>query len=212
MAAHRPSFPRLTSVAFSFPLFHRPTHLQRISRREYATSRSFYAGTMAMCAIASARARDGASFSSQYGLNEQSLQSSSETFRQLARSAIPKDLEAAKGLDFMRACALLALTSIQLGDIPSMHQHLGAYHTLVSMDSLQDETRWPKGLSVVETEERRRLVRSLGDKAPDIQSYGHRARLTLIVLVHLHARHLFLHCLERCASEQGVTMQCAIPL
>lgn len=120
---------------------------------------------MAMCAIASARARDGASFSSQYGFDEQSLdlQSSSETFQQLAETAIPKDLEAARGLDFMRAFALLALTSIQLGDIPSMHKHLGAYHTLVSMDSLHDETRWPKGLTIVETEERRRLVCSPGD-------------------------------------------------
>lgn len=115
---------------------------------------------MAMCAIASARARDGASFSSQYGVDDHNPQSSCETFQQLAESAIPKDLEAARGLDFMRACALLALTSIQLGDIPAMHKHLGAYHTLISMDGLHDESRWPKGLSLVEMEERRRLVRS----------------------------------------------------
>ncbi|OIW32931.1 hypothetical protein CONLIGDRAFT_676756 [Coniochaeta ligniaria NRRL 30616] len=140
-----------------FPLFHWPTHLQRISRREYTTSRSFYASTMAMCALASARARDGASFSSQYGLQEQNPQSPSETFQQLAESAIPKDFQAARGLDFMRACALLALTSIQLGDISGMHKHLGAYHALVAMDGLHDETRWPKGLSLVELEERRRL-------------------------------------------------------
>lgn len=155
-----PIFSRLTSAAPSFPLFHRATHMERISRRDYATSRSFYASTMALCAIASARGRDGASFSSQYTLNEQSPQSSSETFQQLAESAFPKDLEAARGLCFMRACALLALTSIQLGDISGMHKHMGVYHTLVSMDSLHDETRWPKGLSLVEIEERRRLVGS----------------------------------------------------
>jgi hypothetical protein len=40
-----------------------------------------------------------------------------------------------------------------------MHQYLGLYHSLVMLDGLHDETRWPVGLGIVEIEERRRLVR-----------------------------------------------------
>lgn len=59
----------------------------------------------------------------------------------------------------MRACAVLAIASIQNGQIKNMQKFAGMYHTLTSLEGLHDEKLWPKDLCPVETEERRRLVR-----------------------------------------------------
>lgn len=112
---------------------------------------------MAVCALASARARDGAVFSNRFDqelLNEVE----SETFFDAAKEHILITLVTARDHNSMRACALLAITSIQYGQIRLMQQHLGMYHTLVAMDSLHDENNWPKDIGHVEREERRRLV------------------------------------------------------
>jgi len=112
---------------------------------------------MAACALASARARDGALFSQQ---KHASLVAAppSETFFAAAKDAIPKDLVTAQSFDYLRACALLALTSIQYGQIEAMQQFLGQYFTLVGVQRLHDEGQWPKDISTIELEERRRLV------------------------------------------------------
>lgn len=112
---------------------------------------------MAACALASARVRDGALFSSHWQSTELS-QPPSEMFFNAAKDLIPKDLGNAKGTSFMRACALLAITSIQNGQIRSMQQYLGYYHTLLTMEGRHDEKLWPKDLTPIEKEERRRLV------------------------------------------------------
>jgi hypothetical protein len=128
-----------------------------VSRGEYATDRFFFAVTMAMCALASARARDGAVFSNRFDpdlLNEVE----SETFFDVAKEQLPVDLVTARDHNSMRACALLAIAAIQYGQIRIMHQHLGKYHALVAMDGLHDEVNWPKDIGHVEREERRRLV------------------------------------------------------
>lgn len=111
-----------------------------------------------MCALASARARDGALFPGRW-IPSYFRQPSSESFYAAARDAIPRDLSAMRGLDWMRTCALLALFGIQVGKIEIMHQYLGLYHSLVAMDGLHDEKNWPKEIGIVEIEERRRLVR-----------------------------------------------------
>ena len=145
----------------SFPFFHRPTFLRKISRCEYCTNQFFFAATMAVCALASARARDGAVFSSRW--NHSALQQPpSEVFYAAARGSIPFDLITARDHNAMRACALLAVTAIQYGQIREMHQHLGRYHALVAMDGLHDEANWPKDIGLVELEERRRLVSQAG--------------------------------------------------
>ncbi len=74
---------------------------------------------------------------------------------------MPRELSEMKGLDWMRTCALLAVYGIQIGKLDIMHQYLGMYHTLVSMDSLHDEKNWPPGIGIVEIELRRRLVRCI---------------------------------------------------
>lgn len=112
---------------------------------------------MAVCALASARARDGAVFSNRFNPDVLS-EIKSETFYNAAMEQIPVGLVTARDHNCMRAYALLAITSIQYGQIRVMHQHLGSYHTLVAMDGLHDEGNWPKDIGHVEREERRRLV------------------------------------------------------
>ena len=113
---------------------------------------------MAVCALASARARDGSLFSGRWNL-AQLRDPPSETFYDAARHSIPFNLVTSRDHNCMRACAILALTNIQCGQIRLFHQNLARYHAIVAMDGLHDEANWPKDLGLVELEERRRLVR-----------------------------------------------------
>lgn len=112
---------------------------------------------MAVCALAAGRARDGALYSNRWDRDEL-IDPPSETFFVAASDSIPRDLIAAKGIHYMRACAILAIASIQNSQIKNMQKYSGLYHALTSMDGLYDEKLWPNDLSPIETEERRRLV------------------------------------------------------
>jgi hypothetical protein len=112
---------------------------------------------MAACALASARQRDGALFCSMTNASY-NANISSETFYKAATDMMPKNLVEADGLDYMRACALLSITSIQYGDIEAMQLYLGHYFTLVGIHRFHDEANWPKDITNNEIEERRRLV------------------------------------------------------
>lgn len=151
----------LTEVYFEvvypiFPLFHRPTLFRRVARGEYLTDRAYYASVMSMCALASARARDGALYSNKWA-PDALREPSSEAFCAAAESALPKDAPLTQSLDYMRACALLAINFIQYGDSPKMHYYLGLYNTFVAVGGLHDEANWPKPMDYVQMEERRRL-------------------------------------------------------
>jgi len=114
---------------------------------------------MALCALVSGRVRDGAlPQDSKRWHREELIKPPSEVYFAAARNSIPDHLVAAKDINFMRACALLAITSIQNGQIKDMQKFAGIYHTLISMDGLYDEKLWPKDLNTIEIEERRRLV------------------------------------------------------
>ncbi|OCL02244.1 putative fungal-specific transcription factor [Glonium stellatum] len=115
---------------------------------------------MAICALSSSRARDGALFSGRWDLSLL-RNPPSEFFFSAAQDAMPKDLESAGDLNYMRACALLSITSIQYGQSRSMHHFLGLYHTLLEINGLHDESNWPKDAGIVEVEERRRLFWSI---------------------------------------------------
>lgn len=150
------SFVHLAHAMCSFPFFHRPTLRRRITAYEYLTNQGLLACVMVMCALASARVRDGAASSSS-GLPG-TRNWSSDDFYTAAQNALPKDLSSARGIDYMRTFALLALFSIQTGRIDAMQLNLGIYHALVSVERLHDESAWPEGTGLVEIEERRRLV------------------------------------------------------
>ena len=139
-----------------FPFFHRPTLLRRISTREYLSEKAFFAATMSICALASARARDGALYLSKWN-QDYFREPASEDFLAAAIAALPSDWSTMKELDWMRTCAVLALLGIQVGNISMMHQYLGMYHSLMAMNGLHDEKNWPE-VGMVEAEERRRLV------------------------------------------------------
>ncbi|OBT55252.1 hypothetical protein VE04_04671 [Pseudogymnoascus sp. 24MN13] len=116
---------------------------------------------MAICALASARARDGALLPGQWEPSH-FRHPSSESFYSAARDVTPHlNLSAMEGINWMRMCALLSLLGIQNGNINVMHQYLGLYHTLAAIDGLHDEKNWPKDISIIEIEERRRLFWSM---------------------------------------------------
>lgn len=111
---------------------------------------------MVVCALVLARVRDGAVLSSAQLPDTNDW--SPEAFHAAAQSALPKDLSCAHGIDYMRTFALLALFSIQSGRIDAMQLNMGMYHALVSVERLYDESAWPEGTGLVETEERRRMI------------------------------------------------------
>ena len=141
-----------------FPLFHQPTYLRKISRGEHNSDQYLFSTTMALCALVSARVRDQALFNNSYDMGELT-EVPSETFYEAAiRASANTDASTPQNLESLRTCALLALTAVQYGKIREMQEFLGRYHMLVAMDGLQNESNWPSGIGIVETEERRRLV------------------------------------------------------
>ena len=143
-----------------FPFFHQPSFTRSISRAEYNHDKSLFAVVMAVCALVSRRVKDGAVSSPQWDLL--SLQTvDTGTFSTHAKAQLIGQ-ETDSDLNTLRAHAILAIASIQNGNIKDMHFHLGLYHTLVAMDMLHDESNWPKGIGAIEREERRRLVSITG--------------------------------------------------
>lgn len=138
-----------------FPLFHAPTLRDRVRQQHHLVDRGFFASVMSACALAAARTRDGAT-GDKHHLDGSATQSS-EIFFAAAQDAIPKDFSQATGTAYLRACALLVLSSIQYGRLQAMHQYMGHYMTLSAMQQFHDEERWPSNLTTVEREERRRL-------------------------------------------------------
>ncbi|KAJ5226130.1 hypothetical protein N7468_007355 [Penicillium chermesinum] len=143
-----------------FPLFHKPTFIERIHSGEHLRNQGLFASTMAVCSLVSGRARDGALYSTRWR-REDLLHPPSETFYAAAKDSIPRDLANAKGFNYMRACAVLAIASIQNGQIKNMQKYAGLYHTLTLMEGFHDEKLWPKDISPIEVEERRRLFWSI---------------------------------------------------
>jgi hypothetical protein len=143
-----------------FPLFHKPSFIEQVNSKKYLCNQGLFASTMAVCSLVAGRARDGALYANRWDRDEL-IDPPSETFFIAARDSIPRDLVAAKGINYMRACAILAIVSIQNYQIKDMQKYIGLYHTLSSMDGLYDEKLWPNDLSPIETEERRRLVRNI---------------------------------------------------
>ncbi|WVN85559.1 uncharacterized protein L203_100707 [Cryptococcus depauperatus CBS 7841] len=150
--------------AIAYPLysiFHWPTFTENIRRKAYMAYPAFHALTMSVCALASARLRDGASaspharviISSPFGPPGPT----SETFYQAAVASYPRDLTRATDFDYKRAKPLLATLAIQYGEIPSVHAHIGDYMTLCAIDGFHNESRWPSDLNEIEVQERRRL-------------------------------------------------------
>ena len=141
-----------------FPFFHRPSFVRAISRGQHLKDRNLFAATLAVCALVSARIRDGAVTNPKWDLNTLQETTSEVFYTEAAKQAL---LGKVSDLNLMRSNAVLALAAIQNGNTRDMHLHLGRYHTLVAMDGLHDETNWSKQMGLIEVEERRRLFWSL---------------------------------------------------
>ena len=113
---------------------------------------------MAVCAIVSARLRDGAGSHYLPDHPSSTTYPTSEAFYTASAGAFPHNLSLATAFDFKRAKALLAILCIQYGNVADHNTHLGEYLVLASNDGFHDETRWPMGLTQPEMEERRRVV------------------------------------------------------
>lgn len=141
-----------------YPMFHWPTFTANIRRRVYTTYPAFHALTMSVCAIASARLRDGAVPSPHSSTpTSDPPPPTSEIFYQAAVSSYPRDIATASDFDYKRAKPLLATLAIQYGQIPAVHAHIGDYMTLCAIDGFHNESRWPNDLNEIEVQERRRL-------------------------------------------------------
>lgn len=79
----------------------------------------------------------------------------------VAHEVIPKDPRSCENLDYLRSSSLLALTAIQNGNVRDFHFWLGIYYTFLRIDNLENEDCWPKEISKIELEERRRLIWSM---------------------------------------------------
>lgn len=142
-----------------FPFFHQPSFIRRISRAEYTQDRSLFSVTMAICALVSARVRDGAVFNPRWDVHALRERQPDVYYTEAVQQVV--EICPRSDLNALRARAILALAAIQNGNIRDMHEHLGHYHTIVAMEGLHDEVNWPKEMGVVETEERRRLFWSI---------------------------------------------------
>ncbi|KKY28759.1 putative zn 2cys6 transcription factor [Diplodia seriata] len=139
-----------------FPFFHRETLLRNLQQREYLNDRGYFASIMAACSIVASRARDGA-LAPWITRRAQLDDVPAETFYSAAKDAIQKVLPGAMGLHYLRACALVAIASIQFGKIETLHEYKGHYFTLCAIQRFSDEAHWPKDITPIEREERRRL-------------------------------------------------------
>lgn len=139
-----------------FPLFSRSILVQRVTSKEHLKNRAFYAALTALCALVSARVRDGAIDKSKHS-TPQSEGISSEHFFAAAEKALPTTASLTGEPGYMQAYILLSITSIQYGDSKQARYYLNLYHNCVAISLLHNEEEWPNGLSMSETEERRRL-------------------------------------------------------
>ncbi|CAK7206279.1 hypothetical protein SEUCBS139899_009066 [Sporothrix eucalyptigena] len=176
-----PTIKRLAAVYHEtvFPIFpfFDPVRLQRrLDLLEHVSNRAFFCSVMAACALASARARDGALSSSNSSGNAgaggvsaspgsavsgSSIDMPPEMFYAAAEEALPKDILQCRDFDYLRALALLSIASIQDAKIAVMQKYIGHYFTLLAINQWHDEANWSPGLHATEIEERRRLYWSI---------------------------------------------------
>ncbi len=154
----------------SFPFFDLVRLQDRLERLEHVSNRAFFCSVMAACALASARARDGAlsscngehvSVSPDSTVSGSSVDMPPEMFYAAAEEALPKDILQCRDFDYLRALALLSIASIQDAKIAVMQKYIGHYFTLMAINQWHDEANWAPGMHPTEVEERRRLYWSI---------------------------------------------------
>ena len=81
----------------------------------------------------------------------------SAVFTAAAEKAFPTSLVDARGFEYLRAKALLAILHIQYANVAQHRAHLGDYITMCTNGAFFNEARWEAGLTIPELQERRRV-------------------------------------------------------
>lgn len=111
---------------------------------------------MALCALTSARIRDGA-YVGQIPDSLRKSEISSEIFFTAAKESLNRDYRLMNNFDYIRACTFLSVASIQYGHSTDVQQYLGKAWTLAAMQRFYDEKHWPTTLDDAEREIYRRV-------------------------------------------------------
>lgn len=111
---------------------------------------------MAVCALTSARVRDGA-YSGTISEDLRRPETSSEVFFAAGKESLGDDYGKMNHADYIRACALLALACIQYRSSEDVQQYLGKAFTLAAMYKFYDEKNWPSELDEPQRELYRRV-------------------------------------------------------
>ncbi|KAH8697841.1 putative C6 transcription factor [Talaromyces proteolyticus] len=132
---------------------HEQTFRERWNNRRMPDSRGSYSRLMAMCAVSALRIKNGSV------LNERHVPSNLDPklYFDEALQALPDDVNDFEEFESLQAIGLACLTALHYSDEPLLHQVLGLYHAVVAEQGFCDEKRWPRDLTGIEREERRRL-------------------------------------------------------
>lgn len=132
---------------------HEKTFRDRWSTGKMPDSRGSYARLMAMCAVSALRIKHGAV------LNERRVPDdlNPRLYFDETLQALPENVNEFEEFESLQATGLACLTALHYSDGPLLHQILGLYHAVVAEHGFSDEKRWPRGLSEIDIEERRRL-------------------------------------------------------
>jgi hypothetical protein len=108
---------------------------------------------MAMCAVSALRIKNGAI------LNERPVPAdlNPKSYFDEALRSLPKEVGDFNEFESLQAVGLACLTAVHYSDGPLLHQVLGLYHAVVAEQGFCDEKGWPRDLTDIQREERRRL-------------------------------------------------------
>ena len=143
-----------------YPLFHWPSFKERVRKRDFLTDRGLFASVMGACALVRAHELTTVAHVSST-LSESSGGLETESYFLAASAVMSQELSNARDLHYLRASGLLALAAFHRGQTTQMHEYLGRFWTLSSADGFTDESQWPQDITLIETEERRRLFWSI---------------------------------------------------
>jgi len=110
---------------------------------------------MSLCAVGAQTAAIGAVFDDAL-LDGFHTPDSSRYFKE-AVSQIPRSSAPSQDLDYLRSFGLLAVYSLRSGNHGDLVRYLGLCHASIAQHNFHEESRWPKGISANEMDDRRRL-------------------------------------------------------
>lgn len=118
-----------------------------------STEEPAYARYMAMCALSAHRIVHGTSPVPRHLRS----QVKPDYYLGQAVAATQFTSRTPTNLEYLQAISLICVIGLEIGDAFLVQQYMGLYHAVVAEQSLCDERRWPRNLSAVEIEQRRRV-------------------------------------------------------